>query len=84
MDPILTLISSPPYIEWPRGAPGWVGWLALLGVNIFLLLRWRKYNRPRLSQSAWLLVVLLLSTPLTSLLLGLRFPLPGARSSPLG
>jgi signal transduction histidine kinase/HAMP domain-containing protein len=82
MEPILTLISAPPYIELPRGLLGWVGWLALLGVVVSLFLQWRKYDRPRLRQSAWLIALLIISTPLASLFIGLRLPIPNALPLP--
>ena len=74
MSLIIGLFSEVPFILLPGDWFGWLGLLFWLGVISILLWRWRKYNQPW-NQSRWLILGgLLVLTPLTSLLLGIRLP----------
>jgi PAS domain S-box-containing protein len=69
-----TLLANRLYIKLPLGLFGWLGWLLLLGVIVFLLLHWREHNR-RLTGLQWgLFFVTILLTPLASLFIILRLP----------
>jgi len=83
MEIITTLLSPDAFVEPPQGIFGWVLWFGLLFLNLFLLWRWRIYNKP-MNEQRWGLIILLgLLTPLTSLFIGLRLP-PGVVSPPPG
>jgi two-component system, OmpR family, phosphate regulon sensor histidine kinase PhoR len=78
MSVLLSLLSTPqsPDIYFPQSLAGRVFagacWLGYLLVILGLIRRWRRYNRPLKGQTIWVLVVLILLTPLTSLFIGLR------------
>jgi PAS domain S-box-containing protein len=74
MSLIFTLISSSVYIQPPQDLLGWVGFIALFAVFLFMLWRWRAYNSPWGSFQAILLVVLFLTALVTSLFIGIRLP----------
>ena len=77
-----TLLTNRLYIKLPLGLFGWLGWLLLLGVIMFLLWRWREYNR-RLGGVQWgLLFLLAILAPLASLFVILRLPAGEALSLP--
>lgn len=78
----INLLSNTPYWESPQGIVGWLGWIAYLGLLVYLAWRWRTYNR-RWGRLQWqMLIGLLLLVPLTSLLLALRLPAEGALPLP--
>lgn len=87
---IVNLSDSTGYFNSPSGGIGWVIWLAFLGFNLYLLIRWRKYQRElnRFRRIAQLFLAIL--TPLTALFFGLRLPVgnalpqPGITSLPSG
>jgi signal transduction histidine kinase len=65
--------------------PGWAGWIAcglLACLEIFLLIRWKEFNRPVTKSRRGLLAVLFLSIPLTSIFFGVQFT-TGFTTSPL-
>ena len=59
MNLLSTLLPPSSFVELPQGLVGWTGFFALSGVVIFLLWKWRKYNKP-LGPRQWLLLVALL------------------------
>ncbi len=59
MNLLSTLLPPSSFVELPQGLVGWTGFFALSGVVIFLLWKWRKYNKP-LDPRQWLLLVALL------------------------
>ena len=66
------LLTNSPYLELPQGIVGWIGWIAYLGVLVYLLWRWRIYNK-RLGRLQWgIFIGLILLLPLTNLFLALR------------
>ncbi len=90
MSTLLTLLSSPAYINFPQTLIGWISVFALLGLVGFLLWRWREYNKD-LGRESWTwLIILLIATPIASLFLGIRLPaeealpLPGVPANPEG
>lgn len=84
MADIILLFREPTYVDLPAGLLGWLGWFVLLGVNIFLLRRWWKYQLPWSRQRITTLVVLAVLVPITSLIIpGIRLMVPGALPPPL-
>ncbi len=90
MSLIFSLIGQPPIVLLPTTVEGWLGlilWVAALGG---LLALWREHQPKWDDGKARLFVALLLFTPLTSLLLGVRLPegqgltLPGIAFEPGG
>jgi PAS domain S-box-containing protein len=81
MTPLLSLLASSPYIQSLTSLPGWIGWLLLLVVIVFLLLRWRKYGRG--GKVRWgIFVVTVVLVPLTNLFLGLQLSSGSALPEP--
>jgi hypothetical protein len=77
-----TLLTNSPYLEPPQGIVGWIGWIAYLGVLVYLLWRWRSYNK-RWSRLQWgIFLGLLLLLPLTNLFFALRLPVVGVLPPP--
>jgi len=74
MTPIISLISLSPYLESLHGLSGWLGWLLILSLNLFLLWNWRQYNKPLDKKPVIILVSLIILTPFLTLFLGMRFP----------
>jgi PAS domain S-box-containing protein len=77
-----SLLTNSPYLELPQGILGWIGWLAYFGLLVYLLWRWRAYNKrwDRLQWGIFLGLALLL--PLTSLFMVLRLPPAGILPPP--
>ncbi len=79
---IVNLNNSTGYFNLPFKATGWLVWFAFLGFNLYLLFRWRKYQRElnrfrRITQ--FILAVL---TPLSALFFGLHLPVGNALPQP--
>jgi len=74
MTPIFSLISLSPYLESLHGLSGWLGWLGLLTLNLFLIWKWRSYNKPLDKNQVVLLILLIILTPFTALFIGIRLP----------
>ncbi len=90
MSLILSLLGQPPIVLFPTTVEGWLGlllWVAALGG---LLALWRKHQVEWDNGKVRLFIVLLLLTPLSSVLLGVRLPegqgltLPGIAFEPGG
>lgn len=82
MEILLTLLSSSPYLDFPQGLAGWLGWLFLLGITLLLQLRWRRLNAHH-GRTGWaMLVILLFSAVPASLFVGMRLPLSGSTPLP--
>jgi PAS domain S-box-containing protein len=77
-----TLLGNPFYVDQPQELIGWVGWLFLLSVFIFLLFRWRKLNKHWTRLHGGIFFGLLVLLFLTNLLFIVRFPAIGALLSP--
>jgi PAS domain S-box-containing protein len=75
---LLNLLSSDPYLDYPRDLPGLLtvitGCLLFLAVVLYLVRRWDGEKRAWSRREQVLLVILVILTPLTSLFLGLRLP----------
>ena len=64
-----SLLTNSPYLELPQGIVGWIGWIAYLGVLVYLLWRWRSYNK-RWGRLQWgIFIGLILLLPVTNCLL---------------
>ena len=87
MTPILTLLSSPPYLDPLNSILGWLGWLVLLGAVIAAVVRFRDLQR-RSKPRAALLALFIILAPLANLFLGVQLssgvalPEPGIPSGP--
>jgi two-component system phosphate regulon sensor histidine kinase PhoR len=66
----------------PQGLLGWVGWLAFLGLILYLGWRWRAYNKPWKRAQLLVFIGLLILIPLTNIFPVLRLPEGGALSLP--
>ncbi len=66
MNFLSTLFPPSSFIELPQDLVGWIGFLALSGVVLFLLWKWRKYNKPLGSRQVLLLAALLVLTVIFS------------------
>ena len=87
---IVSLFSEIPFIILPSDWIGWLGLLLWTGVIGVLLWRWRRFNK-KFDQTKWgILLGLIVITPITSLLLGIRlpawnpYPPPGITLEPVG
>ena len=90
MSLIVSLFSEIPFIILPSDWIGWLGVLLWTGVIAALLWRWRRFNK-KFDQTKWgILLGLIVITPITSLLLGIRlpawnpYPPPGITLEPVG
>jgi len=90
MSLITSLLSEKPFIISPSDWIGWLGLLLWMGVIAAFLWRWRGYNK-KFTQAHWIILAgLLIITPLTSLVIGIRlpawntFPPPGVPLEPVG
>ena len=90
MSLITSLLSEKPFIISPSDWIGWLGLLLWMGVITAFLWRWRGYNK-KFTQTHWIILIgLLVITPLTSLVIGIRlpawntFPPPGVPLEPVG
>lgn len=82
MSLIITLLSSSSYFNTSHDLLGWVAWFALLVLVIFLNWRWRQYNSiQKNTQWVWFGILLIL-VPLTTLFMGVRFPVGDALPYP--
>jgi signal transduction histidine kinase/HAMP domain-containing protein len=87
MTPILTALSSPPYLDLLNSTLGWLGWLVLLGVIITTVVRFRDLQRSAKPRAALLILFSLLAL-LANLFMGVRLssgvalPEPGIPSGP--
>ena len=87
MTPILTLLSSPAYIDPLNSILGWLGWFVLLGAIIATVVRFRQLQRHTKPRAA-LLALFMVLAPLANLFLGVRLssgvalPEPGIPSGP--
>ncbi len=76
-----SLIGETPYIELPQSMLGWFGWFFMLVLLAWGIRSW--WESPKLIRSTrwWVFVVLLMITPITSLMVALQ--IPGLESLPL-
>ena len=90
MSLIVGLFSEVPFIFWPSDWIGWLGLMLWVGVIGVLLWHWRGFNK-KLDRTKWVILLgLIILTPFTSLLLGIRlpiwntYPLAGIALEPVG
>ncbi len=84
-----TLLANLAYIT-PIQIAGWLVWLGFAGLLGVALMNWRKYH-PEWNQQAWgIFSALIIATPFTALIVGLKFttgsalPVPGLPEEPSG
>ena len=82
MTPSPTLLPPSSFVELPQGLVGWAGFVVLLGVILFLLWKWRKYNKPLGSRQVLLLVGLLALTVIFSWIPNIPLPVDSAKPPP--
>jgi two-component system, OmpR family, phosphate regulon sensor histidine kinase PhoR len=88
MQSVLSLLSTFPYIDFPNHFTGWLGWLFLFGLLLWVGKRYWDSEIFRSKGSLKTLGILLLAAIPTTLLFGLRFstgnvvPLPGIPIDP--
>ena len=86
---LVTLLSNLAYLN-PIPLAGWLVWLGLAGLLGVALFNWRKYHVEWNARATWILIALILVTPITSLFFGLEFssgstlPVPGLPEEPAG
>ena len=84
------IFRSVGYYDLPQGASGWLIWLGMLGLNIYLLNRWQRFHKPKNRLRTLLAAALLVLTPITALFLGIELsaadalPVPGKTLLPSG
>ncbi|MBT3389394.1 MAG: hypothetical protein HN413_03205, partial [Chloroflexi bacterium] len=81
MSLLVSILSETPFFIFPEGWEGWLGALLWLIVIILLLALWRNYGRPRDRNRNIIFGVLLIISPLSAILVGLR--IPGLSAIPL-
>ncbi|MEW6094474.1 MAG: ATP-binding protein [Chloroflexota bacterium] len=81
MTSILTLLTSPVYLEPFTSWLGWAGWLVVLGLTLGGVFRWRNLQRGG-KDRGWLILLFVFLVPLTNLFLGLRLPTGAALPEP--
>ena len=85
-----SLLDPIGYFDRPRGAIGWIVWVAFLVFNLWLGVRWLKYQHKQNRVRQAVLVSFLILTPLAALFIGLRIspgdalPMPGKTALPSG
>ncbi|HSG26820.1 MAG TPA: ATP-binding protein [Anaerolineales bacterium] len=85
-----SLLDPIGYFDMPRGAMGWIVWVAFFGFNLWLGFRWLKYQHKQNRVRQAILVSFLILTPLAALFIGLRIPpgdalpMPGKTALPSG
>ena len=86
---IATLITDLAYLN-PIQIAGWLVWLGFAGLLAVALMSWRKYHPVWNGRSWGILTALIILTPVTALILGLKFPtgsalpVPGLPEEPPG
>ena len=70
---IATLITDLAYLN-PIQIAGWLVWLGFAGLLAVALMNWRKYHPVWNGRSWGILTALIILTPVTALILGLKFP----------
>lgn len=83
MNVFSTLFPPSSFVELPQGLVGWSGFLALSCVVLFLLWKWRTYNKSLGSRQVLLLVALLVLTVIFQLAPVNKLPLEGLSPPPL-
>jgi signal transduction histidine kinase/HAMP domain-containing protein len=78
---IFTLLSGFPNLLLPT-LFGWVVWLGLLGLTIFLLIHWKEIQPAWTTRSWGFFIGLLILIPITSLFIGVRLPAGSALPLP--
>ena len=78
---IFTLLAGFPNLLLPT-LLGWIVWLALLGLIVFLLFHWKGIHPAWTARSWGLLIGLLILVPITSLFIGVRLPAGSALPLP--
>jgi len=82
MNTVFTLLEAPPSMDLPIGPLGWIGLLCFSIIIATLQVLLRDYNKPwGKNERSWFILLLVL-TPLASLLLGVRFPASDALPPP--
>ena len=82
MNLLSTLFPPSSFVELPQGLVGWSGFIALAGVVLFLLWKWREYNKPLDPRQALLLVALLVLTVIFSWVPRIGLPLESVSPPP--
>jgi PAS domain S-box-containing protein len=81
MPELIYLFKNRASLLLPNGLIGWFGWLFFLAILIYLLWRWRDFRSTWSKSSRWILLILFLLVPLTSLFIpGIRLPISGVLS----
>lgn len=81
-----TLLSSAPYLEFPKDLAGRflfvLAWFSFVGIILALLWLWRAYGRKQDSRFWGMFFTLVFLAPIASLFFGLRLPAVGALPPP--
>ena len=70
----LTLLGNPLRIDQPQEVIGWVAWLVLFSLLIFLVISWRKFNRHWTRLQGGIFVFLLALLVITNLFFVVQIP----------
>jgi two-component system, OmpR family, phosphate regulon sensor histidine kinase PhoR len=69
-----TLLGNSLFVDQPQEVIGWVGWLIVLSILIFLLFRWKRLNKRWTRLHGGIFIGLFILLLLTNLLLVVRLP----------
>jgi PAS domain S-box-containing protein len=69
MPDLIFLITNPTSLELPSSFLGWLGWILFLSLIVLLNYRWREFNKSLDTWHRRAFVFLLISVPLTTLIL---------------
>ena len=78
---IFSLFPTPPFVEFPQGLAGWLGWLLSLALIFALSWYLRKFTHKWSNKQTGLLILFLVMAPLLNLLIGVRLP-PASQALP--
>lgn len=81
MSLLISILSETPFFIFPESWEGWLGALWWLVVIVLLLALWRNYGRQRERNRTIIFGVLLVVSPLSAILIGLK--IPGLSAIPL-
>lgn len=68
------IFNAPGYFDLPQGIYGWLVFVLMIILNLYLAVRWRQLNQPMNRMRMLILVALAFSTVVTSLVIGMHIP----------
>ncbi len=72
MSILISSFPTSPFVTLPQGILGWSGWLLLLSLDVYLLFKWKFYNKFWGKNQKYIFFLLLLIIPVCVLLFGIQ------------